>query len=193
MNVSEEDLPNKWVRKMPQPWAEDEHGNPIHNIPRTRWACSVCKIYLCKDAFAWSTSAALLPLSRSKLDRVKIYVYRPTGSTERCATEGATTVPPHTTLGQTTSAQSTQCGRRGPKLQSKVRAGGQIETSEARGSARCAAGEREVGSMQSTCKVRNPPRAIHSLRYTAVAVLRPNMVMASHCPMRGTIEPRRAG
>ena len=28
--------------------------------------------------------------------------------------------------------------------------------------------------MQSTCKVRNPPRAIHSLRYTAVAVLRPN-------------------
>ena len=51
MNVSEEDLPNKWVRKMPQPWAEDEHGNPIHNIPRTRWACSVCKIYLCKDCF----------------------------------------------------------------------------------------------------------------------------------------------
>ena len=49
----------------------------------------------------------------------------------------------------------------------------QIETREARGSARSAAGEREVGSMQSTCKFRNPPRAIHSLRYTAVAVLRP--------------------
>jgi hypothetical protein len=53
------------------------------------------------------TSAALQPLSRSKIGRVKIYVYRPTGSTERCATEGPTNVPPHTTLGQTTSAQST--------------------------------------------------------------------------------------
>ena len=46
-------------------------------------------------------------LSADRMIGWKIYVYRPTGSTERCATEGATNVPPHTTLGQTTSAQST--------------------------------------------------------------------------------------
>ena len=46
----DESLPNSWVRKMPQPWAEGPRG-PIHNVPATRWGCSICKVYLCKDCF----------------------------------------------------------------------------------------------------------------------------------------------
>ena len=67
--------------------------------PRPRQSCATAGRSMGATSVCVCTSAALLPLSRSKLDRVKIYVYRPTGSTERCATEGATNVPPHTTLG----------------------------------------------------------------------------------------------
>ena len=98
-------------------------------------------------------------LSADCIGRVKIYVYRPTGSTERCATEGATTIPPHTTLGLTTSAQHSAVGAdRNPK----VRAGGQTKSARHEKCTLCAAVERrEMGSKQSACRVRNPPRALH--------------------------------
>ena len=42
--------PNPWVRKMPKPWKE-VNGKPQHNVPASRWGCSVCKVYLCKGCF----------------------------------------------------------------------------------------------------------------------------------------------
>jgi hypothetical protein len=39
------------VRKMPLPWAIGADGKPIHNIPSSRWGCSICKVWLCKDCF----------------------------------------------------------------------------------------------------------------------------------------------
>jgi hypothetical protein len=46
-----EDEPNRRVHKMPLPWAEKANGDRIHNVPATRWGCSICKVYLCKACF----------------------------------------------------------------------------------------------------------------------------------------------
>ena len=43
--------PCEMVRKMPKPWAIGTHGEPIHNIPASRWGCSICRVWLCKDCF----------------------------------------------------------------------------------------------------------------------------------------------
>ena len=50
LDVGQASRPNWWVTKMPQPWREGRNG-PIHNIPRTRYACDACEVWLCKDCF----------------------------------------------------------------------------------------------------------------------------------------------
>jgi len=50
LDVGQEPGLNWWVTKMPRPWREGRNG-PIHNIPRTRYACNVCEVWLCKDCF----------------------------------------------------------------------------------------------------------------------------------------------
>ena len=35
-----------------EPWEYGEDGFPLnHNVPRTTWGCSICKLYLCKKCF----------------------------------------------------------------------------------------------------------------------------------------------